>query len=658
MTGSVDFTIDARFEEALAYANIPVLLMVLVHLTGQTSWLEEPFRPKRSGGLDDNDSGGLSAGLQREVRAAALEAILSWYHGRVPVAISQPTPELLVRMLSWSMDEPVPPEYGPMMAADLDASQRPVLPPRTARPANTSERMNAVIIGAGVSGICAALAFEREGIPYTILERNTEVGGTWWENRYPGAGIDTPNHLYSFSGIPHDWQHYFASRDELFEYLHQVASEYGVRDRIQLQTTAVSAVYDDARQVWSVSAVDARGRATDYVANILITAVGGFNTPRTPDIEGLDTFAGPVLHTARWPEDAAIDGANVAVVGNGASAMQLIPAIADRVGTLTIFQRSPQWAAPFEKFQARVPEQLRFLIGAVPLYQWWYRTRLHWTFNDRLHASLQRDPNWPNADRSLNATNDAHRRYFVRYIEAELGDRHDLVSKVVPNYPPYGKRILLDNGWYRTLLRDNVELVAEPLNRVSGNSLFTESGEEHRASTLIMATGFDVVHFLSTIDIHGRGGRRIADVWDGDDGRAYLGCAVPGFPNMFCLYGPNTQPGHGGSIIWSIEAQVHYLIGLLQQMERSGLGAIECRGDVWAEHNAEIDERHARMVWTHPKVDTYYQNSRGRVVVNSPFRNVDYWYATRESLLDDYVVEKATSGTRTGMMNESRATTQ
>ena len=631
----------SRFRQAVELANIPVLLMVLVQLTGEMSWLEEPFRPRRSGGLGDNDTGGLNDDLQQQVRRAAVRAILDWHAGRRPISIAQPDPDLLVRMLSWSMDEPVPAEYGPMMAADLEASRQPVLPASTTVGAAKTRPFSAVIIGAGVSGICAALAFQREGIAYTILERNDEVGGTWWENRYPGAGIDTPNHLYSFSGIPHDWQHYFASRDELFNYLRHVATEYGVGEHIQLQTTAVSAIYDEDSQTWTVESVDAQGSRAQHVANLLITAVGGFNTPRTPHIDGLDSFAGPVLHTARWPEDAPIDGKDVAVVGNGASAMQLIPAIADRVRSLTIFQRSPQWAAPFAKFHAKVPEPLRFLIGEVPLYQWWYRTRLHWTFNDRLHATLQRDPSWPHAERSLNAVNDAHRRFFTRYVETELGERQDLLPKVLPDYPPYGKRILLDNGWYRTLLKDNVELVDEPLKRVSDNTLFAESGAQYHASTLIMATGFDVVHFLSTVDIRGRGGRRIADVWDGDDGRAYLGCAVPGFPNMFCLYGPNTQPGHGGSIIWSIEAQVHYLLGLVRQMESAGLGAIECREDVCADHNVEIDARHARMVWTHPGVDTYYQNSKGRVVVNSPFRNVDYWHATRESRLDDYVVEAA-----------------
>jgi 4-hydroxyacetophenone monooxygenase len=636
-----DPIVHRRFRDAAAIANIPVLLMVLVQLTGEMSWLQEPFRPQRAGGLEDNDTGGLDVDVQHRVRAAALDAIVDWWSGRTPMAIPQPSPDLLVRMLSWSMNEPVPSEYGPMMAADLEASQRPAVGAATRPPAEKTPSLTAIVIGAGVSGICAALAFQREGIPYTIIERNPEPGGTWWENKYPGAGIDTPNHLYSFSGIPHDWQHYFASREELFGYLQRVANEYGIREHVRLETTALAAVYGERDQMWTVDCVDAHGRASQHTANILITGVGGFNTPKTPAISGLETFTGPVLHTARWPEDARIDGEDVAVVGNGASAMQLVPAIADKVNRLTIFQRSPQWAAPFPQFHARVPDPVRFLIGEVPLYQWWYRTRLHWTFNDRLHASLQRDPSWPHADRSLNAINDAHRRYFTRYVKAEVGDRQDLLPKLLPTYPPYGKRILLDNGWYKTLLKDNVELVAEPLSHVRGNTLLTPSGGEYHASTVIMATGFDVVRFLSTLDIRGRNGQRIADVWDGDDGRAYLGCAVPGFPNMFCLYGPNTQPGHGGSIIWSIEAQVHYIIGLLRQMEAGRLGAIECRQDVCAEHNAEIDERHAKMVWTHPLVDTYYRNARGRVVVNSPFRNVDYWYATRESRLDDYILEPA-----------------
>jgi len=327
------------------------------------------------------------------------------------------------------------------------------------------------------------------------------------------------------------------------------------------------------------------------------------------------------------------------VIGSGASAMQLVPAIADEVAALTVFQRSPGWAAPFEQLHVEIPEPLRLLSREVPLYRIWYRLRAGWTFNDRVHEALQKDPSWPHPERAVNAINDAHRRFFTGYVESELADRPDLVDAVLPDYPPYGKRILLDNGWYRTLTRDHVELVTEAVAEVRPHAVVTESGEEHDADVLVCATGFDVVRFLAPMDIRGRSGRTLRETWDDDDARAYLGLAVPDFPNLFMVYGPNTQAGHGGSLIGTAEAQLHYVMDLLGRMLRGGIGAVECRPEVYEEYNRRIDAAHEAMVWTHPGMETYYRNARGRVVVNTPWRVVDFWHMTRAADLDDYAVE-------------------
>jgi 4-hydroxyacetophenone monooxygenase len=299
------------------------------------------------------------------------------------------------------------------------------------------------------------------------------------------------------------------------------------------------------------------------------------------------------------------------------------------VRSLTIFQRSPQWAAPFEQFRKEVPGPLRTLLAEVPAYRAWYRLRLGWTFNDRAHPTLQKDPNWAHPERSLNAHNDAHREYFTRYLLAELGDRTDLVPKVLPTYPPYGKRMLMDNGWFRTLTEPNVELVTEPIREIVPQGVVTADGTVHDADVLVLATGFDVLRFLSTYEAYGRDGRHLRDVWEDDDARAYLGLAVPGFPNFFVLYGPNTQPGHGGSLIFVIEMQVHYVLQLVRRLAEEHLGAVEVRAEAHDTYNAGVDAAHERMVWTHPGMETYYRNGRGRVVVNFPYRNVDLFGFTR-----------------------------
>jgi 4-hydroxyacetophenone monooxygenase len=629
---------DARFREGVAHANVPTLLLVLVQLTGDMRWLEDPYRPIRSRGVDDNPTGGLPEPIQDEIRAAALDAILAWRAGR-PVALPDPSDELLVRMLSVSMGEEVPPEYGPMIAWELGLPRAMAAEPE--EPVEPPDGFNVLVIGAGISGIAAAVKLQEAGIQYSVVEKHGTVGGTWWENRYPGAGVDTPSALYSFSFAENDWSLYFALRDELHDYLERVASEFGIRPKIRFNTEVISASYDEPHQEWTVRVRRPDGALETLSANVVISAVGAFNRPKMPAIPGLDRFDGRCVHTARWPDGLELSGKRVAVIGNGASAMQVLPAIADDAASVTAFQRSPQWAAPFDQFQRPVPEPVRFLAREVPLYRKWYRVRSGWTFNDRIHPALQKDPAWPHPERAVNEINDRHRKFLTRYIESEIGDRPDLLEKVMPDYPPFGKRILLDNGWYRSLTRDDLDLVTEPIEEIRADRVVTRSGAEYEVDVIVFATGFDVVRFLSTIEVRGRSGRSIRETWDDDDARAYLGTAIPDFPNFFMLYGPNTQAGHGGSLIGATEAQLHYILDLLQRMFRHGIGSVECRQGVYDAYNQRVDEAHERMVWTHPGMSTYYRNSRGRVVVNTPFRIVDFWHMTRTADLDDYVVEPA-----------------
>ena len=627
-------TDEDRITAAVAVANVPTLLMVLVQLTAERRWLQPPYRVVRAPGMGDNDTAGFPVSRQTEVREAALEAILARRAGRA-AALPDPSDELLIEMLSCAMGEDVPPEYGPMIAAQLGLRNL-----AETEPIPVPDGFRVLIIGSGVSGMCAAVNLQRAGIPFTVVERNETVGGTWWENRYPGAGVDTPNHLYSFSFVPYDWSKYFALRDELHAYMTHVADTFGLRRHIRFSTEVLSAAYDAAAQGWDVRLRRPDGTEEIERASVLISATGIFNPIKLPAIDGLERFAGPAFHTAHWPDDVDLAGKRVAIIGNGASCMQVAPEIVDEVESLTIFQHSPQWAAPFEQFRREVPEPIRYLFRQEPLYRDWYRVRLGWTFNDRVHPALQKDSAWPHPERSLNATNDGHREYFTRYIVNELGDRApDLLPKVLPTYPPFGKRMLMDNGWFRMLRNDKVELVTERVTEVRTDSVVSADGVEHFADVLVLATGFDVLRFLTSFEATGRSGRTLRQVWDDDDARAYLGLTVPDFPNFFCLYGPNTQPGHGGSLIFVVEMQVRYMMDVLRQMAAGGLGAVECRRDVHDTYNEGIDRAHERMVWTHPGMETYYRNARGRVVVNYPYRNVDLFAMTRRADLTEFVTE-------------------
>ena len=500
-----------------------------------------------------------------------------------------------------------------------------------------------LIIGGGVSGICAARYLTAAGIACLIAEKSPSLGGTWFDNHYPGAGVDTPSHLYSFSFAKNDWARYFSAAADIRRYLENVAAGLGEGCEIRLGTEVLRAAYQPAGQEWQVDLRGPDGHVRQERASVVISAVGALNRPVLPRIEGLDRFRGPSFHTARWPADLDLRGKRVAVIGTGASAMQIVPAIKDTVAELTIFQRSPQWAVPFEKFQQEIPAAIRALFRAVPLYERWYRLRLSWTFNDKIHSSLQRDRRGsrsqtaPRSTRSMTPTagsspgtsagtggprrpaargaaglpavpeaDAAGQRVVPRPHRAARSPHHR------PDRPGHGRR-----GGHHGRRRGN----PAPRRRA-------HPGHRLRCDPLPGLAGS-----------HRPGRADLREAWDGDDARAYLGTAVPGFPNFFTMYGPNLQPGHGGSLMFIFECQMHYIVDLLQQMFRQDAGAAECRKDAYDQYNRGVDQAHATMVWTHPGASTYYRNSRGRVVVNNPYRVIDYWHMTRHADLADYIVE-------------------
>ena len=604
--------------------NIPTLLAVLYQMSGDARWLRPPYSPGRARGLDDNDDGGLPPEIQDEIRDAAQQAIFAWLDG-VQLAIPAPDHQTLANMLSVSMHEPVPDSYGEVIASDLGLSEHR-LSPQVTWPAGT----RALVIGAGVSGICAGVNLQQMGVDFEIIEKNEDFGGTWWENRYPGAGVDTPNHIYSFSFAPNDWSRYFALQGELLTYFQSVADRFNLRQATRFETRVDEARWNDETRKWQVTMTGPDGTRTE-TCDILMSAVGVLNTPQIPDTPGAETFAGVATHTAQWPEDLDVTGKRVALVGNGASGMQVAPAIIDKVERLTVFARSKQWAAPFPQFQKKVPDPVRYLLMTVPLYQQWYRIRQFWTFNDRIHESLQKDPTWPEPDKALNATNDRHRQIFTAYVKAELGDRQDLLQEMLPDFPPYGKRILLDNGWYRTLTKPNAELVPARLSRIEGSTLIAADGSTSEADVLVYATGFKAAEMQSSYEIIGQGGQHLKDAWETDNPSAYIGSMVPGFPNFFTILGPNVGLGHGGSMIKAIELQTSFILSIISRMfERNAL-TVAVTAQAHESYNARIDAAHNKMVWTHQGTENWYRNSRGRVVAISPWRNDYFWSLTRDA---------------------------
>lgn len=621
---------------AVAIANVPALLMVVFQFTGDERWLESPYRPTRGKGLEDHDSGGLPENVQEEIRDAAVDSITRLQAGEAP-AITAPSDELTTRMMTVCMGESVGSEYGPMLSSEVARRIDPDLPEIALPPARPPTGFKVLVIGTGVAGIAAAHQLEDMGIDYEILERQHDSGGNWLQNTYPGAGVDTPSHLYSFSFAKGDWSKHFELRDDLQRYFSQVLKDLGAEERVRYSTEVLSSVYDEQAKQWHVHIRDADGAHATLTADVVISAVGVLNQTKTPDLPGMDDFTGVQFHSAEWPEDLDLDGKRVAIVGTGASSMQIAPAIVNRVDHLTIFQRSPQWIAPFEKFLRPIAPELRMLLWSCPLYFAWYWTRLFWQFGDKVIEALRVDPEWEHPERSVNRRNDGHREYFTRYLQDQLADRPDLVEKTLPDYPPFGKRILLDNGWFDTIKRGDVDLVAENVSAVTSNSVISASGTEHPVDVIIWATGFQAARFVSSLDVRGVDGASLREVWDDDDPRAYLGVSVPGFPNFFMLGGPNSFPG-SGSFMYFMEVQMRYVRSLMTKMFELGIDAVDAREEANRKYNELVDRTHEQTVWTHPGMQTYYRNSRGRVVFVMPFLNVEYWNMTKNVNLADYTI--------------------
>jgi 4-hydroxyacetophenone monooxygenase len=617
----------------MAKANIPTLVPVLYQLTGDRRWLGSRYRPTRTRGMDDHTDGGLSPQVQQEIRDATVSAVLAAAGGRPP-AVPAPTGAVLMELASICMGEDVPAEYEPMVAENMGF--RPAAHRHAAKPRST---FFVVVIGAGVSGLTAGKYLRDAGIDHVILEKNPSVGGTWSHNRYPGCGVDTPSYLYSFPWFRRAWDRHFGKREDVEDYLVDLARQNGLLPSIRFRVEVTSASWDETTCRWLVQVREPDGSPREIVANAVITAVGQLNVPKIPNLPGMADFGGVLFHSAQWPDGLDLRGRKVAVVGTGASAQQIAPAVASEVESLAIYQRSPQWVGPNANYFEPVPSEIHRLMNDVPYYYEWYRFRLSWTYNDRIHASLQKDPEWPHPERSLNAVNDAHRKFFTRYLESQLGERKDLIARTLPTYPPFGKRMLLDNGWFTTLLRPNVELVTSPVVGFTPEGVRDGDGVVRPADVVVLATGFEA-HRPIHVDITGRSGQSLREVWGEDEAAAYLGITTPAFPNLFFMYGPNTNLGHGGSFIFLAERQIGYIVDALGTMISEGIDAVECRTEVNDRYNRELDEAHSRMVWTHQGMDTWYRNSKGRVVTNMPWRILDYWRMTRAFDPADFVLSR------------------
>ncbi len=542
--------------------------------------------------------------------------------------------------MQWLVCEPVPEEYVPMVLEEMeldgsDARARPALA-TTAR-----DEFPVVVIGCGESGLLAGIRLKEAGIPFTIIEKNAGVGGTWWQNTYPGARVDVGNHFYCYSFEPTDeWSHFFAEQPELQAYFQRVMDKYDIGGHVRWETEVTEASWDDESSSWTVTARDRTGSTQTFSARAVISAVGQLDRPHLPEIPGQDRFDGPAFHSSEWDHSVDLRGKRVALIGAGASGFQIAPAIADDVARLNVFQRTAQWMFPNPNYHEPVGPGVQWALRHLPFYGRWYRFLLFWPGCDKGLDAARVDPDYPDQQRAVSEINDIARIMFSEWISSQVGDDAELLAKVLPDYPATGKRTLQDNGsWLRTLTRDNVELVRTGIARIDPDAVVAEDGVRHPADVIVYATGFQVNRMLWPMAITGRDGEPLSRRW-GERPSAYLGITVPGYPNFFCMYGPGTNLASGGSLIFHSECQIRYITQCLELLIAGDHRSIEPRPDKAEEWRARSQAEMAKMVWSQPSIKhSFYKNAHGEVYGLSPWRLVDYWSWTRTPDPDDFVID-------------------
>ncbi|MEM7080068.1 MAG: NAD(P)/FAD-dependent oxidoreductase [Pseudomonadota bacterium] len=627
---------DTDLRRALQEVNLPSLLLVLASLTDSDEWLNDHFQPAPieapEGSLFPDDSGRFTDKVQNEIREAAVRIIGEVRDGKraIPAA---PDQARLQRMLSFSVAEEVNEGYAAMLMEETGFRNRDAQWQDTLQ--SVDPDFQVLIIGAGMSGLGIAAKLKAAGINFTIIEKNDQVGGTWYENTYPDCGVDTPNHYYSYSFNRNpNWSGYFSKRDELHAYFDACADQFDVRDHVRFNTEVTEARYDETNHVWRVEVSGPDGTAT-LTGNALVSAVGQLNRPALPDIEGLEHFAGEMWHSARWRDDVDIKGKGVAVIGTGCSCVQLLPRTAAVAERAVVFQRSPHWVAPARDYYRPVEDGQLWALNHIPFYAAFHRARMILTFGDRSWPAVVADPEWDQPSLSMNEVNHGMREALTGFIKDGLGEKTHYVEKCVPEFPVWGKRLIVDNGWYETLARDNVDLITDAITKIVPEGVVTADGTLHEVDILILATGFQSNNFLWPIAIQGKDGAVLSEVW-GESANAYKGISVPGFPNLFCLYGPNTNIVHGGSIIYQVECQIHYVMQAISALINRSIAAIDVKREVNAAYNERVQSISRTLAWGHPGVESWYKNSEGRVVNNSPFSLQEYWSVTHELSLEDY----------------------
>lgn len=492
-----------------------------------------------------------------------------------------------------------------------------------------SQSPSVAVIGAGLGGLAMAIKAKEAGVTdLAVFEKADRVGGTWRENTYPGCACDVPVALYQFSFAPNPgWSHLFPRAAEIQAYAESLADTFQLRPHLHMNAEVEKAEWDDAAQVWRLRTKDGRTQT----AQVLVAALGQLSRPQLPEIEGRDSFAGTAFHSAQWRHDIDLTGKRVGVIGSAASAVQFIPEIAKVAGHLTVFQRTPNWLVP--RLDREITDEEKALMMTEP------ETALSMLQANRDLIYKNADTFFWQAFQWTPQGRAAYTRQALDHLHAQVADP-ELRKKLTPDYPVGCKRILICDDFYPALQRPNVRLVTERIARIAPEGVVTKDGETHGFDVLIYATGFETTGWRWSADVIGKGGKSLADEWHGGP-EAYLGLTVKNFPNMFMLYGPNTNLGHN-SITFMHECQIGYIVQAIQAMRDGRVGAMDVTPAAQARFNEDLQKRLGGTVWADPHCASWYKTADGRITQNWSSHTRDYAKATSKIAWDDYAVSSRT----------------
>jgi cation diffusion facilitator CzcD-associated flavoprotein CzcO len=491
------------------------------------------------------------------------------------------------------------------------------------------EHVRIFVLGAGFAGLGAAIKLQEAGqSDFLVVDRGSSVGGTWRDNTYPGAACDVPSQLYSFSFAPNtEWSRSFSPQPEIHAYLQDVARRAGVLDRFRFGVTVEDASWDEQERVWQIST--SVGTVT---ADIFISGSGGLSEPKLPEIAGIDGFAGEIFHSARWNHDYDLTGKRVAVIGTGASSIQIVPEIAERVAHLDVYQRTAPWVIPRHDREYSGLE--RFGFRHLPLFQRAYRTAIYWAREGFVPAFTWQP--------KLAAPAKAQALANIRKGISDPALR----KAVTPDYEIGCKRILISNTYYPALDRADVELVTDPISEITPTGVVTADGTEREVDCLVVATGFYTTDQPIAHHVKGRDGRTLGDVWAEHGMASYKGTTTSGFPNFFQIVGANTGLGHS-SMVFIIESQIAYILSAIRRMDERGIAAVEPTAEAQDAWNADVQRRMQRTVWSTGGCASWYLDEHGRNTTLWPRTTFNFREQLRRFDLEKYVVTAASDATAT-----------